>query len=54
MKGALTAEELELRKKKAANLDKALEWLKGRADSEKLMTVDRILREGLAVSRETE
>lgn len=47
MKGALTERELELRKLKAANLDRALEWLKGRADSEKLMTVDAILREGL-------
>lgn len=47
MKGALTAQELELRKQKAANLDKALEWLNGRLDSEDLIKLEAILREGL-------
>ena len=47
MKGGLTLQELELRKQKASNCDEALRWLEGRIDSEKLITVQRILLTGL-------
>jgi len=47
MKGGLTLQELELRKRKAANLDLALTWMDGRIDSESLLTVRDILRDGI-------
>lgn len=47
MNGGLTVQEMGIRKQKAANLDAVLEWLNGRIDSEKLMTVEAILRKGL-------
>lgn len=39
----LSLAELEQWKAKAARLDRALEWLSGRADSEELVHVKRIL-----------
>lgn len=43
----LSLKEMNLRKQKAANLDEALEWLRGRMDSEPLITLEAILRRGL-------
>ena len=51
MNGGLTHQELELRKIKAANCDEALEWIEGRIDSEKLLTVQDILRRGISVDK---
>jgi len=51
MKGGLTQQEMEVRKIKARNLDAALEFLKGRLDSERLMAVERILRKDLGVGK---
>ena len=47
MKGGVTYQDMELRKQKAKNLDEALEFLRGNIDSERLMTVEHILRKGL-------
>lgn len=47
MKGGLTIQEMAIRKQKSSNLDATLEWLEGRIDSEKLMTVERMLRQSL-------
>jgi hypothetical protein len=38
---------MEIRRQKAANLDRALEWLKGRTDSEALVKLEAILRQSL-------
>ena len=43
----LSLKEMDLRRQKAANLDQALEWLKGRTDSEALVKLEAILRQGL-------
>ncbi len=51
MNGKVTHGEMDNRKQKAANLDNALEYLKGRCDSEKLQAVERILRQGLEVQK---
>ena len=51
MNGGLTYRDMDLRKQKAKNLDEALEFLRGNMDSEKLMTVERILRRGIVESR---
>lgn len=47
MNGGLTHQELELWKRKARNLDAALAYLNGRINSEEMMHVERILREGI-------
>lgn len=47
MRGGLTVQEMDLRKKKAENLDAALAWLEGRFVSEDAMTLRRILLQGL-------
>ncbi len=47
MKGGVTERDMVLRKQKAANCDAALEWLEGRIDSEKLITLRDILRRNL-------
>src|SRR5215831_14912122 len=47
----LSLKEMNLRKQKAANLDEALEWLRGRMDSEPLITLEAILRRGLPPRR---
>lgn len=51
MKGGLTVQEMELRKRKAENCDAALAWIAGRIDCEKLLTLQDILRKGLPVER---
>ena len=40
----LTLNELEILRAKSVALDKTVEWLKGQIDSEKLMTVNTMLR----------
>jgi hypothetical protein len=54
MNGGLTLQELELRKQKAANLDAALDWIKGASGTEDAMKIGRILRRGLGDAKSTQ
>lgn len=47
MNGGLTYKDLDILKKKADNLDAALEYLRGRVDSEDLIKLESILLRGL-------
>jgi hypothetical protein len=47
MNGGLTLQELETMKKKAANLDAALEWIRTASQTEDAMKIGRILSRGL-------
>jgi hypothetical protein len=43
VKGALTYKDLDAMKRKATALDSIREWLQGRIDSEKLVTISEMV-----------
>lgn len=43
MKGALTYKDLDAMKRKAKALDEIRDWLRGRIDSEKLLTISDMI-----------